>query len=192
MPTTRITLSIIMATGMLVPFFLHAAPELILTWQAVSYTPQGFMGKALPTADTPVEASILLIDGGRIINLAPYEINWYADEKRIAGGTGVYTAKTKAPATGQDSFELRAHVAKYADSPIDAFATIPIIKPQITIIKKMKRGAATEFSIAPYFWNITDPRDITITWDDTEDSVTAHATSKNNPFEFAKDSVLKR
>lgn len=178
--------------GIFLPALSYAAPEFFITWKASSYVPKGFAGKALPAAGTPIEASVILIDGGKAINLAPYEINWYAGEERIAGGLGATNARAIAPATGQDSLELRAHIVKYAGGPQDAFATIPVVKPEIVAVKKITQPKARGFSIIPYFWNITTPDDLTVTWDDTEDSVTARATNKKNPLEFAQVTALKQ
>lgn len=180
---------IAVTAGFFTPFLSHAAPELFITWKAASYVPPSYTGKALPTAGTPIDALVTLIDGSKAISLAPYDISWYAGENRVAGGKGVIAARAIAPITGEDSFELRASVAKYNDQPLDAFITIPVVRPKILIRKKT--GVQNGFSAIPYFWNIMNPDGLAITWDDLGDSITARATNKKNQLEFAQATTIK-
>lgn len=177
--------------ALLLPVFSYAAPELIVTWRAASYAPEGYAGKTLPIAGTPIDASAILIDGGKAISLAPYEINWYAGEDRITGGKGAVSARMTAPITGQDSFELRVNVAKYNNQPLDAFLTIPVVRPEILI---MKRGGtqSKDFSIIPYFWNIMKPTELEVVWSEDGGSITARATNKKNEMEFAQIAIPKQ
>ena len=172
------------------PVISHAAPELILTWKTSSYVPENYAGKALPVAGTSIDVVAILVDGGKVISLTPYEIHWYAGEDRIAGGTGVARVRTIAPITGQDSLELRVNVSKYQDQPLDAFVTIPIVRPEILILKKMN-AQKQDFSVIPYFWNIMKPSELSILWEDGGDTITARATNKKNEMEFARMTVLK-
>ena len=185
-----ITARIAATLGLCMPFFSYAAPELLITWKATSYVPASYAGKAMPVAGTPIDASVLLIDGNKVISLTPYDINWYAGEDRITGGKGIVSTRIIAPATGQDSFELRASVAKYNNQPLDAFTTIPVVRPKIIIRKKT--GAQNGFSVIPYFWNIMNPDGIAIIWDDLGDSITARATNKKNQLEFAQATIIKK
>jgi hypothetical protein len=187
----KIILKAITALLFFMPVISYAAPELILTWKASSYVPANYAGKALPAANTPIDVLAILIDDGKVISLAPYDINWYAGEERIVGGKGAVRARTTAPNTGQDSLELRVNVGKYKDHPLDAFLTVPIVRPEIFIFEKA--GAKRHnFSVIPYFWNITAGSDLAVTWDDAGDSVTAHAANKKNEMEFAQITVPKQ
>ncbi len=187
----KIILKTILILGISLPALSYAAPELIITWKAASYTPKDYAGKALPIAGTPIDVSALLIDGGKVINLASYDINWYAGEDRIAGGKGVATTRTKAPITGQDFLELRVNVGKYENQPLDAFVTIPVVRPEI-LIRKKEGTKPQEFSIIPYFWNILSESGLTVTWEDTGDTVTASAENKKDPMEFARMTTPKQ
>ncbi len=179
------------AALMLAPLFSYAAPELFITWKAGSYVPAGYAGKALPTAGTPIDFAAILVDGGKAVSLAPYDLNWYAGEDRIVSGKGAATARAAAPATGQDSLEVRVNVGKYAGQPLDAFVTVPVVKPEI-VIRKKAGGAARGFSAVPYFWNVLDPDGIAMAWEDGEDGVTVRATNKKNPLEFTVSSAPKQ
>lgn len=181
----------ILIFGMLLPAFSYAAPELIVTWKAASYVPAGYAGKALPVAGTAINLSAILVDRGKIISLAPYDINWYAGEDRIAGGKGVAIARTAAPVTGQDFLELRVNVGKYENQPLDAFITIPVVRPEI-LIRKKEGTKPQEFSIIPYFWNILSEGGLAVTWEDNGDAVTASAENKKNPMEFARMTIPKQ
>lgn len=180
---------VVAALGMFFPFFSYAAPELFITWKADSYVPRGYAGKALGVAGTPIEAKVILIDGIKTVSLAPYSVTWYAGEDRIAGGTGMTSVRTILPTTGQDELELRASIGKYNDQPLDAFVTIPVVRPKLLIRKKT--DAQQGFSALPYFWNIKSPEDLLILWTDNGESITARATHKNNPLEFAQTTTQK-
>ena len=173
------------------PLLSYAAPELILTWKANTYVPENFTGKALPIASSAIDASVILVNGGKVISLNPYDINWYAGEDRVTGGKGKANARLTAPATGQDALELRVHILKYENQPLDAFLTIPITRPEIVIAKK-PHAQTQGFSIIPYFWNILNPNELAIAWDDNEDSITARATNKKNALEFARMTIPKQ
>jgi hypothetical protein len=173
------------------PVISHAAPEVILTWKATSYVPENYKGKALPVAGTPIDVSVILVDGGKVISLTPYDINWYAGEDRIAGGKGTIKVRTVTPITGQESLELRVNISKYKDQPLDAFITIPVVRPEILILKKAN-AQKQDFSVIPYFWNIMKPSELTITWEDGGDNVIAHATNKKNEMEFAQITIPKQ
>lgn len=187
----KIILKTALMIGMFLPALSYAAPELIVTWKAASYVPEGYAGKALPAAGTPIDVSVILIDGGKAISLAPYDINWYAGEDRIAGGKGAVTVRTAAPVTGQDFLDLRVNVGKYENQPLDAFVTIPVVRPEI-LIRKKAGTKPQEFSIIPYFWNIMSESGLTVTWEDNGDTVTANAENKKNPMEFARITVSKQ
>jgi hypothetical protein len=174
-----------------IPLSSYAATELLVTWKASSYIPSNYKGKALPTGGTPIRARAILIENGKSISLAPYEISWYAGEERIAGGLGVNTASFRTPKTGQDSLELRVNVARYKDRPLDAFVTIPIVQP-VLALKKKKTSSKVDFSAIPYFWNIKTPEDLAITWTENSDIITARAVNKENPLEFARAEAEKK
>lgn len=178
---------------MSLPFLTNAAPELILTWKANSFVPSGYMGKALPVANTPLDASVILLDNGKVINTAPYEIHWYAGENLIATGKGKTTVRIPAPATGEDIIELRASIPKYSGGAQDAFASIPLVHPEIVIMKSVGSQVKSKgLTTYPYFWNIANANELNILWDDGEEMITARATNKKNPLEFAQTTISKQ
>lgn len=172
------------------PALSYAAPELIVTWKTSSYVPAGYTGKALPTAGTAIDVSAILVDGNTVVSLSPYDINWYAGEDRFAGGKGTASARITAPITGQDSMELRINVTKYNNQPLDAFITIPVVRPEMFVLQKP--GTETQnLSIIPYFWNILTLRDLAVTWEDNGSTITARAVNKKNELEFAQMTIPK-
>ncbi len=182
-----------MALGMFLPLFSYAAPELILTWKANSFVPSGYTGKALPVAGTPIDASVVLLDNGEVVNSAPYEIHWYAGENLVATGKGKTSVRITAPVTGEDTIELRASMPKYSAGAQDAFASIPVVRPEIVIMKSATPQIKSKaFTTYPYFWNITSADELEILWEDRGEAVTARATNKKNPLEFAQTTIIKQ
>ncbi|MDO8582640.1 MAG: hypothetical protein Q7R63_01470 [bacterium] len=173
------------------PVLSYAAPELIVTWKASSYVPANYAGKALPVAGTAIDVSAILVDGNAVVSLSPYDINWYAGEDRVAGGKGAASARVTAPITGQSSIELRVNVAKYKNQPLDAFVTIPIVRPELLVMRK-PNVKTQDLSVIPYFWNILTPAELVVTWEDNGNTVIARAVSKKNEMEFARMSIPKQ
>lgn len=161
---------------------------IMLTWKAKSYIPLAYAGKALPSAGTPIDVSATLIEKNIPVNLASYEIHWYVNGILKDKGVGKSLFSFAAPRTGEDEIEIRAHLPRYRTAALDAFAAIPVVRPEATI------NSAKLPLLEPlfYFFNITDPSSLAILWNDEDRRIAVRASNKNNPLEFAEGSVVKQ
>src|SRR5437660_1114929 len=64
------------------------SPQPVITWRAYTYAPAGFSGKILAVPRSRMDASLALIDQGKIVNLKNYTVHWYLNDHFIDGGVG--------------------------------------------------------------------------------------------------------
>src|SRR3989344_4578012 len=72
-------------------------PYPMLSWQAESFVPFAYSGRALPTVHTPVWVYLDVIQNGKQANLSSKDIRWYVDGiifKRGKGLTSIELPKT--------------------------------------------------------------------------------------------------
>ncbi len=64
-----------------------SSPQFLVTWKASnSYIPSFYQGKALPSLEIEITASLELISNGHVVDLSSQNIYWYLD--RGSGGRG--------------------------------------------------------------------------------------------------------
>ena len=175
-------------SALFVPFVASAAnPSLVITWKASSYVPPGYAGKALATTGSALSAQATIIDNGRVISPSSYSVRWYEAGNLSAtlGGSTVF--RSSAPRMGEDSFVIRASIPDYGEGTLDAFADIPVTRPEIVI------DSAKLPTLSPifYFWNITDPASLSVEWSSDQETTTLRAKNPSNPFEFAQTTISK-
>lgn len=170
------------------PLAAHGAnPNLIATWKARSYTPLSYIGKPLPVGGTPIDVALTMVDNNRVISLSGAEIRWYQENTLVARGTGRTLFSFIAPHTGQDTMNLRVSVLNYNGRTVDQFINIPIVRPEAVI----DQAALPTLKPLFYFFSITDPTSLAISWDDRGTLITLQASHKNNPLEFARAQITK-
>lgn len=174
--------------GLITPFLTHAAPTLLVTWRAHSYTPIEYAGKILPAAGASIDIVVAAIEGGRFVSLSPYEIRWYVNDELAARGVGRAALTLTAPRTGEDEIQIRVNLPNYKGQIIDEFISIPIVRPEAVIDRSQLPLLKPLF----YFFNVADPSRIAAEWEENNDSLTLRASNKNNPLEFAQTSMVKR
>lgn len=170
------------------PLITNAAePTLIATWKAHSYTPLSYIGKPLPVGGTPIDATIILIDNNRAISLSDIEVRWYQEGSLVTHGKGRTTHSFTAPQTGQDTVSLRVNIPHYNGRVLDQFIDIPVTRPEVVI----DRAALPTLKPLFYFFSITNPASLAVSWDESGGFVILKASNKNNPLEFARAQITK-
>jgi hypothetical protein len=156
-------------------------PQMILTWQAETYTPPDFSGKALPIADSRIIAGVDLIDGGARTDLSGQRINWYLNDDFYQGGPGLTRVNFPAPhIIGATSIRLRVSIPDYG-SGAGKTIIIPVVPPEAVITSSAPglEASAVPFVLeaTPYFFNVRSPSDLQYVW-----SINKSPVGAGNPF----------
>ena len=143
----------------------------MMTWRTNSYTPPWFMGKALPTANSQITASLELIDAGKIINLSGQKVYWYVDDELIGAGIGLQKITFNAPSVTDNILDVRAEIPGYnpnSSNPILKTIEIPIINPEAVIESPYPGNqlftSSPTFKAWPFFFNTQDVTKFGFTW----------------------------
>jgi hypothetical protein len=150
---------------------VHAAsqPQMLITWQAHgSYVPPEYQGKALPNWMSQITASLIVISGGKSVNLQGQTIYWYANDTLIGGGQGMQ-AISFLPAGGAPNLvALKAELPDYVGGLLIHTVQIPIVQPKAVIEANHPAAQFGNSSLAlrgtPYFFNVSDPSSLSYSW----------------------------
>jgi hypothetical protein len=158
-----------------------APPQLLVTWQADTYVPDGFAGKVMPASDSPITVGVDMIDLGKRVDLGPYKVFWYIDEKFYQGAPGLTRISLSAPHfIGANAITVRVVVTDYGGGPGKTI-TIPVVVPEAVIQSSAPSLAASAapFNLRayPYFFNINNPSELNFAW-----SLNGAVVSDQNPF----------
>lgn len=156
-------------------------PQILMTWQASTYAPDGFTGKIMPASDSQITVGVDLIDLGKHVDLSSYKIYWYIDDKFYQGATGLARIKFTTPHfIGNTSIRVRALITSYPSGPGKTIL-IPMVVPEAVIQSSAPSLSAKEapFNVQayPYFFNISDPSELNYSW-----SLNGTLVSNQNPF----------
>ena len=141
---------------------------LLIGWEAKTYVPPAYRGRALPSAESEIVATVDLIDRGRPANLSFYPINWYVNSSPAGGGIGKTTFSFFAPSTlGKGSVRLRAEITSYPGGSITNTIEIPIVSPEAVIVaphplSRVPRSFRVE--ALPYFFNVAKLSELAFSW----------------------------
>ena len=146
----------------------QTANPLIITWQANNYFPADYAGKALPTPNTVIVASVEMVSGGKLADITKAEIFWYANDELISHGTGVKTVSFPANAQGDGYETLRAEV-KSGNSDFQGSARFQVVQPKIILALPNSgnfviAGKQTLIQALPYFFNVDSLDNLKFFW----------------------------
>ncbi|MFH1246292.1 MAG: hypothetical protein V1489_00765 [Candidatus Liptonbacteria bacterium] len=146
-----------------------SGPMLLITWHAGTYVPADFSGKALPTTDSTITASLAVVDNGKIVNLNGQTVWWYVNNTQITSGQGVTTVKFKVPGMAPNSIALRAQLPGYPSGGIVVKTIeIPVIYPEAVIDAPFPAGtiasSSAQVSARPFFFNVKNISGLNFAW----------------------------
>jgi len=167
----KINMLLIAGLLLLFPFSESRAatkPELLLTWSADVFAPQGYSGKLIPSKGSTITAALELIDGGKIINLSPYEVRWYRGDNLFKKGKGLKRISLTIDVSESIGVPLKAVVVGYKGVEEEATMGIPAKEPELIIdapypLRRVS-DATIELRALPYFFNIENISDLIFKW----------------------------
>jgi hypothetical protein len=162
------------------------ASQILFTWQADTYVPDGFSGKVMPSSDSAIIAGIDLINMGKRVDLSAYDIFWYIDEKFYQGAAGLSRISFSAPHfIGKNNIVVRALIKNYPGGPGKTI-TIPVAVPEVVIQSSAPSlfASAAPFNLQayPYFFNIQNPSQLNYSW-----SINNVNVGNQNPFTATRE-----
>lgn len=143
--------------------------KIMLTWQSLSYVPPNFEGKILPTAGSPIVASVEVIDleSGEIVNLSGQEIRWYINNNLIKSNSGKQRIFFRAPNFSPTTISLRVQIPSLGASMIE-FIKIPVVSPEVVVEFPSYNNQFSTSSIRLtsnlYFWDEVDISQLNYSW----------------------------
>ena len=142
--------------------------QTLVTWQAETYAPESFSGKIMPTSDSAITVGVDLIDFGKRVDLSPYKVYWYLDEKFYQGAPGLSRIRFTAPHfIGETAVKVRVLIVDYK-SGVGKTVNIPLVVPEV-VIQSSNPGlaaSAVPFTLQayPYFFNVQSAFDLNYSW----------------------------
>lgn len=149
----------------------QSEPQLMVTWSTPTYVPFWFHGKALPTANSSITASVELVDGGSIVDLSGQKIYWYVNDQFVNGGVGLQKVAFSAPSVANNIMDLRVEVPSYKSSQANAVlktVEIPVVRGEAVIEAPFPDSQFSSDSLDlngwPFFFNTKDSSRLKFSW----------------------------
>jgi len=166
------------------PASAEVPPQFLVSWVANSYVPSWYAGKVLPTRGSEVLVRFSLIDSrGRAMNVSNLSVRWYVNNKLVANeekGLGIDSLRFIVTDFPGRNVEVRMTVLELGEGglPIDKIIRIPVMHPYVGISSSladttMPAGSTATFTASPFFFNIQDPGDLVVQWENRGQRVTS-------------------
>lgn len=143
-------------------------PQFLITWQAKSYAPPQYGGKVLPTAGSPIAASLEIVSRGKLVDLSEQTIYWYLNDNFLRGGRGVQTVDFNASGNAPDVLELRVQLPNYRGDLLIKSIEIPVAAPEVVIEAPYPEANFQNTPVrvrgVPYFFNVLTPLALNFGW----------------------------
>lgn len=145
-----------------------AQPHLFVTWNASAYAPADFRGKILPTSNSLITVSFMLVDQGGAADLSRQMIYWYVNDGLIENRVGVQRIAFRAPAIVGGTVAVRVELPNYRGGAILKTIEIPVVQPEAVIEAPFPGGVFVNSPIRvigrPYFFNAENLSALSFSW----------------------------
>ena len=144
------------------------SPVILLTWQAGSYVPTNYQGKALAGPSSIISASVEIIDQGKVADLSRSPIRWYLDGSLVGSGVGKKTVNVRAPSLPLQGTQLMVQIPGYKGELLFKTVVIFVSSPIAAIEAPYVGGDFGSRSVSvrgvPYFFNVSDMSTLIFNW----------------------------
>ncbi len=145
--------------------FAASTPEVFITWRTRTFVPNGYQGKALPTANSLIDASLEVLDQGQSVDLSKQTIYWYTDNHQVLSATNKQIMSLRAPDYAFNPIALRVEIPTYQGGGLIKQVTIPVIYPEVIIQgPNVVSNSSTTLRGLPYFFNTDFIENLLFTW----------------------------
>lgn len=147
----------------------HAAENnIILTWRAGSYAPPAYTGKLLPSSKTMVALAVSVFKDGKMVSLEKELVRWYINDLLVDSGIGKVMAIAASPEIPNGDFAVRVELPNLNGEGTIREIEIPSVPPRLTLRPDTAPSAIQSLPLLlksePYYFNISDPAQLTYTW----------------------------
>ncbi|MCL4437484.1 hypothetical protein M1513_00395 [Patescibacteria group bacterium] len=146
-------------------------PFILITWKALNYAPANFEGKILPMQNSPIIASVALLQNGKFIDTSKMQIRWTVDNQLIQSGTGLQTIVFQEPDLGNNSnnsTDITVEIPNYPSGSILNTISLTPVRPQAIIDAPYPQDQFSNQEIIikalPYFFNVNNLAGLSISW----------------------------
>ncbi len=158
---------VVVAAAVANPAAAQTGGSLWLTWHTNTYAPPGFTGKALPTADSEIAASVEAISGGKVLDISKEMIRWYVDSTITEYGVGKKNINLRAPGVAGTKIILTVELPG-RDDLLPKTAEVPVVRPEAVVDAPYPSGFFSGEKIVlqvhPFFFNVASLADLSSSW----------------------------
>ncbi len=160
-----LSLFILCSTFITTPVFAQTTtePTATITWQANTYAPTWYAGKALPTKGSKINLALMLIDGGKVIDISSKKISWFVNDNLISSGVGATTATFLTDTAIDKNYSVRALIQGYNLKNVEGAVGIRTTNPKISL-RQAKNDTTYIFEAIPFFFNAQILSELNIRW----------------------------
>lgn len=153
--------------------FLHtnAATEFMTNWEAKTYTPEWYTGKAFPTFQSFITVGFELIENGKIADLSKTGVRWYVDDvlyKNEINGLGIKNFTIYNQKYGGDTTSIKIVIPSYKGAVLEKTIAIPVKNPEVVIdapfFEKRATRQAHDLFAWPFYFNAASKDLLNIEW----------------------------
>ncbi|KXB08619.1 hypothetical protein AKJ56_00715 [candidate division MSBL1 archaeon SCGC-AAA382N08] len=192
--------------------------EIVLTWEADSFYPADYKGKAAAVFNSSVSVSATILRDGKFVDASDLKFFWYLDNKFYRKGVGLNEINFDVEKLEQDEYFLRMAVVIDGER-VENSITIPTGGRELVIENPhpsnfVKLGEEVHLEAIPYFFNVNSLNALSFSWSidnvvnkqqkanslilnigdanslkGTNVLVTGMAVNKNNPTESARSNL---
>jgi len=142
--------------------------QIILTWQAQSFSPREFAGKAPATPSAPIAVSVTALKGGTFVELGEAAISWFLDGRFLTSGKGLQEITFTTQKREGDEYRVGAKV-QHPDGVAESSVSIPVKNQEVVIDTSLphpvlKEGSKVMLRAIPYFFTTSALQDILFFW----------------------------
>lgn len=163
--------AMILALVLVVSFYKTSSAEeseVVLTWEANSFYPADYQGKAPVVLGSSVSVSATVVKNNKLADVSNLEIFWYLDGKFFKKGVGLNKVTFDVDKFKGDEYFLMVAI-KMDGKRVEKGITIPVGSQELVIenprpLNIVKLGERVELKTMPYFFNVNSLSDLSFFW----------------------------
>jgi hypothetical protein len=152
--------------------FTHAQnePFILITFRGLNYAPSNYPGKIVPIQNSPVAASVALLQNGKFLDISNTEIQWLINDQMYKYGVGVSTIVFQEPDFGDAYTKTNIQViiphspAGYIINSIDFLPADPLAVINAPYPNNTFSSSEIHLEAIPYFYNSKNISDLNVNW----------------------------